>query len=334
MKRIPRPDEPEIAVIIVNYGTAALAMEAVESVRALRHGGRSVSIHLVDNASPGDDATILADAHSAQGWGPEVTLYLEATNHGFGRGNNLVLGRLSASGSPPEKVFLLNPDARLENDALDDLARFLDTYPRAGCVGAAIVNPDGQRATAAFRFPTIVSEFSDSLAFGPVTRLFARFAVPLPRDLATQRVDWVAGAAVMFRWQALDQARGFDPAFFLYFEEVDLMRRLAQQGWETWHVAEAVVWHVEGAATQITSRAQQRTKRPDYWYDSWLIYHVKARGLWGARLCALARLCGWSFNRALCALRRRPTSAPAGYVDSFSRRVLRPLFGFQTRDVI
>ena len=332
MPEMPMPQRPEISVIIVNYGTASMAVEAVESIRARQHGGRPVDIHLVDNASAGDDAAILSGAHRALGWGPQVTLYLETTNHGFGRGNNLVLRRLGARTSPPDKVLLLNPDARLENEALDSLARFLDEHPRVGCVGAAITNPDGRRATAAFRFPTAASEFSDSLAFGPIARLLAPFAVPLPPDLPTQRVDWVAGAAAMFRWRALEQAQGFDPAYFLYYEEVDLMRRLAEQGWETWHVAEAMVWHVEGAATLVRSGETQRRAKPDYWYDSWLAYHVKARGLWGARLCALARLCGWSLNRVLSAARRRPTLAPARYVEGFARRVLRPLVGLPARD--
>ena len=334
MSEMPLPLRTEISVIIVNYGTASLALEAVESVLTRRHGGRSVDIHLVDNASPGDDASVLRAAHRARHWDTQVTLYLETTNHGFGRGNNLVLHKLGARATPPDKVFLLNPDARLDNEALDSLARFLDEHPGVGCVGAAITNPDGKRATAAFRFPTAASEFSDSLAFGPVARWFGRFTVPLPPDLPTRRVDWVAGAAAMFRWKALEQVHGFDPAYFLYFEEVDLMRRLAEQGWETWHVAEAMVWHVEGAATQVRSGATQRRTKPDYWYDSWLAYHVKARGLWGARLCALARLCGWSLNRVLSAARRRPALAPAHYAEGFGRRVLRPLVGLPARDAL
>ena len=293
----------EISVIIVNYGTAALAVEAVESVRARRHGDRSVDIHVVDNASPGDNASILAQAHRTRHWGSRVTLHLESTNHGFGRGNNIVLRELAERTSPPEYVFLLNPDARIENEAVDILARFLDAHAEVGCVGAGVTNPDGQRATAAFRFPSVVSEFSDSLSFGPVARLFTRFTVPLPPDMPTGPVDWVTGAAAMLRWDALQQVHGFDPDFFLYYEEVDLMRRLNLHGWETWHVADAVVSHVEGASTNVKSGVPERRERPDYWYDSWLAYHLKARGWWGARLRAAARLLGWSLNCAIGALR-------------------------------
>jgi GT2 family glycosyltransferase len=323
---------PEISVIIINYGTADLAIAAVESVLARHHGGRAVDIHVVDNASPGKDADILRQTHADRGWGKLVTLYPERVNHGFGRGNNLVLHALAARPRPPEKVFLLNPDAQLENEALDILAAFLDSHPDAGCAGASIANPDGRLATAAFRFPSAISEFSDSLAFGPVARLFRRHSVALPPDLPTQRVQWVAGAAAMLRWEAVWQCRGFDPTFFLYFEEVDLLRQFAGKGWETWYVPEARVTHVEGAATNVKSGRVERKPHPDYWYDSWLIYHLKAHGPWGARLCAAARLAGWSANRAVSFLRRRPTLAPQFYLDGFSRRILRPLAGLPARD--
>ena len=322
----------EISVIIVNYGTAALCVKAVESVKAYHHGGRQVDIHVVDNASPGDDASVLSRAHAVSGWGNSVTLYLEDENHGFGRGNNLVLEKLALRPEPPHKVFLLNPDAQLDNDALEILATFIDAHPDVGCAGAAIMNPGGQHATAAFRFPSTASEFSDSLAFGPVARFFARHMVALPADLPTQPVHWVSGAAVMFRWEALKQSQGFDPDFFLYFEEVDLMRRLSSLGWETWYVPDAKVHHIEGAATNVKSSVATRSARPDYWYDSWLIYHLKSHGRWGALLCAIARLGGWTGNLIVSSLRRRPTLAPKHYINAFTRRVLRPLAGLSARD--
>lgn len=322
----------EIAVIIVNYGTAELAIDAIESVLARQHGGRGVDIHVVDNASPGGDADLLQAAHAHRGWVGRVTLYLEETNHGFGRGNNLVLHALSARAAPPDKVFLLNPDARLENEALEILAAFLDTHPRVGCAGASITNPDGRQATAAFRFPSAVSEFSDALAFGPVARLLRRHSVPLPPDMPMQPVHWVAGAAAMLRWEAVWQCRGFDPSYFLYFEEVDLLRQFAKHGWQTWYVPDAHICHVEGAATDVKSGKAQRSLLPDYWYDSWLTYHLKAHGRWGARLCAAARLMGWSGNRAISFVRRRPTAAPQRYFDSFTRRILRPLAGLPSKD--
>ncbi len=117
---------PGISVIVVNYGTADLAIAAVESVLASAVAGYRVDVHLVDNASPGGDAAQLAEAARARGWGARVTLYPETTNHGFGRGNNLVLRALAARPVPPRYVFLLNPDAQLQNDVIPILADYLE----------------------------------------------------------------------------------------------------------------------------------------------------------------------------------------------------------------
>lgn len=319
--------QSEISVIIVNYATAALAVEAVESVLSRDHDGQDVDIHVLDNASPGDDADLLRRAHAAGGWGARVTLHLETTNHGFGRGNNLVLRALANRARPPGKVFLLNPDARLDNEAIAILGGFLDRHPEAGGAGARIAKPCGTPVTAAFRFPSLSSEFSDTLAFGPVARLFAGRSVPLSPHSPTRQVDWVAGAAVMFRWEALRAVGGFDADYFLYYEEVDLMKRLAAEGWQVWYVAEAGVIHAEGAATGVRSGREQRRPRPDYWYDSWRLYFTKNHGLGYARGCAIARLLAWQANAVLGMLPGRSAGAPRAFLDGFSRRALRPLFG-------
>lgn len=316
-----------IAVVVVNYGTAELALGAVESVLSKRHGGRTVTVHLVDNASPGGDGETLERAIAERGWQGRVTLYREAQNHGFGRGNNVAFDALAGGGAAPDAVFLLNPDACLYGETIDILAAFLEAHPRAGCAGARIAKPDGVPVTAAFRFPSAVSEFSDALAFGPVARLFARSTVSLPPGTPTGPVGWVAGAAVMIRWKALTEVGGFDPDFFLYFEEVDLMRRISRCGWQVWHVAEAHVLHAEGAATGVRSGEPRPKPLPDYWYDSWYLYFTKAHGPVYARLCAIARVAGWTLNRVIAGLRRRATSAPPRWHDGFSRRVLRPMLG-------
>ena len=139
----------DIAVSIVNYGTADLVIEAVESVLARDHGGRRVEVHVVDNASPGDDAAVLEAAHGAKDWAARgVILHLEDENHGFGRGNNVVLQALAARETPPEFVFFLNSDAWLENEALDILARALEADPKACGAGAGILGCTARRGRA------------------------------------------------------------------------------------------------------------------------------------------------------------------------------------------
>ena len=329
----------DVCVIIVNYGTADLALEAAASV--LGQADRVRDIHIVDNASPraspetdgatdgATDAELIARAIAARGWGARVRLHAEKTNHGFGRCNNLVIRHLAAKASPPDKVFLLNPDARLDTAALTILAQFLDDHPQAGAAGARIDKPGQGPVTAAFRFPGLISTFSDAVAFGPLARLCARWQVPLAPDLATARVDWVSGAAVMFRMAALRDAGLFDPEFFLYYEEVDLMRQLARKGWQTWHVAEAHAIHAEGAATGVQSGRPGRRRLPAYWYHSWQYYLRKNHGRPTALLACLAWAGGAVLNHALSRLRGRDPAAPLHLFSDLWTHALRPLLGLK-----
>ena len=325
----------DISVIIVNYGTADLALQAAASV--LDRADRVRDIHIVDNASPATssgasprtDAEVIAAAIAARGWAPRVTLHAERRNHGFGRGNNLVIGILAREAAPPDKVFLLNPDARLDNAATDILAEFLDDHPQVGAAGARIQKPGGIPVTAAFRFPGLISTFSDAVSFGPLSRLCARWRVPLGTDIPTARVDWVAGAAVMFRLKALLDAQMFDPAYFLYHEEVDLMRQLARKGWQTWHVAQALVVHAEGAATGIKSGQPGRRRRPSYWYQSWRHYMAKNHGRPGAVLACAAWALGAALNHAICRLRGRQPASPLHFFGDLWVFAMCPLLGLK-----
>ena len=318
----------DVCVIIVNYGTADLALEAAASV--LARADRVHSLHIVDNASPGPDAARMAEAIASRGWGDRVTLHPERVNHGFGRGNNLVIAALLHGPRPPDKVFLLNPDATLGNDAVTLLADFLDAHPKVGVAGARIEKPGGMSVTAAFRFPSLISTFSDAIAFGPVSRLFARWQVPLPATLPSGPVDWVSGAAVMFRTAALHDAQMFDPEYFLYYEEVDLMRQTARAGWQTWHVAEALVLHAEGAATGVKSGRPERRRLPPYWYHSWQYYMHKNHGRATALLACLLWATGATLNHGLSRLRGKQPAAPLGLFGDLSAFALRPLLGLKS----
>ena len=314
----------DVAVIIVNYGTADMAIAAVDSVLNRAADGLKVEVHLVDNASPGDDAKVFRD--TAPRWGDAVTLHLETANHGFGRGNNVALRKLAQRAVPPAKVFLLNPDARLETNAVAQLSAFLDDHPKTAVVGSAILHEGSLApATCAFRFPGAISEFVGAVNFGPIARIFASKSVAFPADMPLQQVDWVSGASMMARLDALAAVDFFDPDFFLYFEEVDLMRRLKQKGWEVWHLPQAKVVHVAGAATGVTRITDERPPLPAYWYDSWRMYFEKAYGRSGARLVAFARLSGTILGDLIGRLRGKPSTTPRNFVQDFRRHVLGPL---------
>lgn len=313
-----------IAVIVVNYGTAELAVRAVESVLARRHGGRSVKVHLVDNASPGSDALRLAEAHDAKGWGAAVTLWPERENHGFGRGNNVVLKALARQ-NPPDAVFLLNPDACLENEAIDILADALEAAPDAVAAGAGLRSPDGTPQTAAFRFPGPANEVMRIINLSLLHRLTRNHQMALPPTHPAGPVDWVSGACVMFRFDAIRQTGFFDAGFFLYYEEVDLMRQLKERGGGTLYVPQAKVVHEAGSATGQFDLEAERQQSPAYLYQSWTHYFTRAYGRSGALVIALSLWPAALLNILHRRLRRRTPTLPLHFFTDHWRYVLRPL---------
>lgn len=314
-----------IAVIIVNYNTAALSIEAVESVLRRKNAGYDVTIYLVDNASPLGDAEILQRAHEKSDWGEKVQLVIETENHGFGRGNNVVLHALENAEVSPNKVFLLNPDARLENEAIAILANTLEDNPTAAAVGASVLGSDLSPVSSAFRFPTPLSEISRLLRLGIVDKFLQSRLVPLPPHHPAGIVDWVSGACVMFRFEAIAQIGFFDPRYFLYYEEVDLMRRVTERGWHVLYQPLARVVHEEGAATGQYGGASARKSDPSYLYESWAHYFEGAYGRPRATLIALMQWPVAIGNILHRRLRFREPTIPIGFFRDHWRYVLRPL---------
>lgn len=324
-----------IAVIIVNYGTADLALDGVASVLERDHGGRAVEVHLVDNASPNGDGAKIAAEIAARGWQDRLSFYPETENHGFGRGNNVVLHRLAARADPPDYVFLLNPDAALQNETLAVMADFLDAHQDVAMAGARAENPgDPAPVTAAFRFPGLASTFAAAISFGPVSRFFRHHEVALGPDIASGPVDWVSGASVMARFAVWRDLGFFDPEYFLYYEEVDLMLRTQRAGWGCWYLTEARIVHIEGASTEVRSAETARRRRPAYLYHSWQYYFSHNHGRAYALATAGAWMLGAALNYGLSVLRRKTPAAPLHFFGDFWAYSLRPLLGMTPKGAV
>ena len=185
--------------------------------------------------------------------------------------------------------------------------------------------------TAAFRFPGLVSEIARTVNLGLTDRLAARYLVPLPAAHPAGPVDWVSGASVMFRFQALKEAGFFDPEFFLYYEEVDLMRRLSQSGWRILYEPRAHVIHEEGAATGQFAGQAGRQRDPAYLYQSWAHYFTGAVGRAGALAIAVLMLPAALLNILHRGVRGRAPTVPRSFFPDQWRFVIWPLLSRRRR---
>jgi GT2 family glycosyltransferase len=307
-----------IAVVIVSYRTGRMVLAALPALMAELAACARSRVVVVDNASPDGDGDLLEAGLAAGAFGEGVALIRSPVNGGFAAGNNLGFAALRALDWTPEAVLLLNPDAEILPGALVEMLAVMDAHPRAGVVGARLKNPDGSTWSAAFNFPSAAREFAAATGLG----LFARLRPILVAPAAPARVDWVSGAAMMLRWSALEALGDMDEGYFLYFEEVDYMRRAERLGWEVWTAPAALIAHEAGGATGLVDERPRAGRMPDYWFASWRRYFARNHGRGYARLAAAAKICGLLIGAAQRRLRGRPDPHPPRFLRDFAVKAL------------
>jgi GT2 family glycosyltransferase len=273
--------------LIVNYrdwdGTTTLARQLLKT-----SGARPdlVEVVVVDNHSPADPRM-----HRLRRW-PRVSLRRWGRNRGFARAVNEGV-RLSRG----DWVLLLNPDVQVPAGFVEDVLALAEglstTEPRAGVIGLGLRNDDGSRQLSSGPFPTLTSTLLRLLL--PRSR---RKYLP-PRSTGLCQVPWVTGCCVLLRRECVAALGGFDPAFFLYYEDVDFCRRARAAGWSVWHEPRLHVVHEKPLHTRsvlpgvrVLTRHALLTYAGKHW-PAWQFQALTAIVRIEAKLrCCLARFRG------------------------------------------
>jgi hypothetical protein len=143
------------------------------------------------------------------------------------------------------------------------MVAYLDDHPTVGVVGPQLRYGDGSLQSSCRRFPTFVMALLESTplawhlpaALNPWARRYRmeEQEAGVGRQEAegqSQEVDWLVGAALMVRGEALAQVGGFDEGYFMYSEELDLCRRIKQAGWRIVYLPAAQIIHYEGKSSE------------------------------------------------------------------------------------
>jgi len=234
----PTPDALDTAVVIVNYRTKALTSEAVASAL----GETEVKeVVVVDNASGDDSADYLRRAHVD----PRLQVLQSEWNRGFGPAVNF--GAAAACHSP--LLLILNSDATLVPGSLGTLARALMQDETMGVIAPAVYESDGQslQPVAYGRLP----KRRDIL----LGNGWARPGLRHGRDAASP--GWVSGVAMLLRRADFLAIGGFDEGFSMYFEDIDLCRRIREAGKSVRREPSAGVVH-RGGKSWHSRRDQKR----------------------------------------------------------------------------
>lgn len=300
----------QIAIAIVNFRTPDLVIACLESVKAERAALPSLKAVVVDNLSGDNSVERLGSALAEPAFADWVDFLPLPLNGGFGWGNNQAILHLLQRESPPDAILLLNPDTRIEPGAIAALARDMARRPDAGAIGSQLLNEDGSLSGSAFRFPSIGREFVRGCGIGAVGRMLGIAPTLVPYG-ERGPVDWVTGASVLLRTDALREAGLFDTGFFLYFEEVELMHRLGRHGWRCYHCPESRVMHVAGAATGVGFEASDdRPPPPPYVFTSRFRYFSLTQNRFYSLLATLTWTAATMLGQVMCRLtgRRHPRS--------------------------
>ena len=273
--------------MIVAWRSAADLPACLDSIAADRAPGDGILV--VDNGSPDSSGAVAARHPSAP------SIIRSDRNLGFGGGCNLAI-----SASTADLVFLVNPDARLRPGATDGLVAALGAEPMVVAAGPRIEGPGGETGAAAAGFePSIRSALGHFLLLARVPLLGALVPpLQLPAGRSAQRVDWVSGAALLARRDAIAGVGGFDERLFLYMEDVDLCRRLREAGGVIRYEPAAVADHALGGS-QGTDQARR-------WIDAFGVYVARRHGGPYARAVSAVATLGLGLRAVALVLRGSP----------------------------
>jgi hypothetical protein len=222
----------ELSFCVVNTEQRELLARCLDAIAAERDAlPFETEVLVLDNASHDGSATA-ARRHRVA---PQV-IGLER-RRGKGENDTALLQRARG-----RYALLLNEDSELQPGAVGALRGALEARDDAAAAGARLLRPDGSVQPSAWRFPSPITALVGALF------LHKRFTVQ-SRGERTRTVDWAQSAALLVRTDAAREVEWFDPAFFVYSDEVDFCRRLRDAGWRTLYVPSARAIHHEQLST-------------------------------------------------------------------------------------
>lgn len=231
----------QLSVIIVNYNVKYFLEQCLHSVqKAIQN--LDAEVWVTDNASPDNSVEYLEPKFS---W---VNFIRNETNPGFAKANNQALHKCSG-----EYILFLNPDTLLPEDALTKCITFMKSHAQAGALGIRMIDgsatflPESKRS---FPSPlTSLYKLSGLSWLFPKSKIFSRYSLAYLNEFKNYEVDVLAGAFMLSRKNLLIDLKGFDEAFFMYGEDIDLSYRIQKSGYKNYYFSESTIIHFKGEST-------------------------------------------------------------------------------------
>lgn len=237
----------QASIIIVSFNTREVLRECLQSVMVATKNV-SAEVLVVDNHSS-DGSADMVEAEF-----PNVVLIRSDVNLGFGAANNVALERAQG-----QYFILLNSDAFLQPQGLEQAIQRMEATPDCGLAGGLLTGRDGAWQPSARSFHSILGDLIVFLGFAgkyPKSKFFGNFDRTWADVHEAASVDWVPGAFSIIRPEALKKVGLFDPVFFLYYEEVDLCKRIKDAGYSIWYWPDIVIVHIGGESSRSLKKLE------------------------------------------------------------------------------
>ncbi len=265
------PTDPVVVAVILNWNNLQLTLDTLASLRGQTY--THIRTVVIDNGS--HDGGEVIEAVRTQF--PHVVTWASKVNLGFARGCNVGMKLALRMGA--DYVLLLNNDVLLHPDAISHMIHALESDKRAGAACPFIFYASE---------PDKVWFAGGKVQMGgrvlPMHMLLAE-RLSLPPDEPPRESEWLAGTSLLVRRSAIEKAGMMDPAYFLYWEDVDWCFRLRRAGYSLLLVPRSRIWHrVNATAGTLPSLGSV------YYWERNRLRFIEKWGTWGSRLTAWAKI--------------------------------------------
>jgi GT2 family glycosyltransferase len=232
--------DDKVTVVVVHYMVEAYLDECIHSV--IEESGELIhKIIIINNGSK----------KNIRFSNPKISITENTRNSGFAAACNLGLRQIESG-----YCLILNPDTKIQENAISDCIRYMKKNPHIGILGCLLHNSDGSLQSSCRNFPSITNVFVESLGFhrflGRFAKVRSKYLMVWPHD-QIRIVDSVKGAFFLVKKEVIQKIGYLDENFFMYCEEVDYCARARKAGWDVVFYPGAQIIHYGGKSTEINS---------------------------------------------------------------------------------
>jgi GT2 family glycosyltransferase len=270
---------PALSYCIVNTNGREHLLACLAAIERTHPASIEREVLVLDNAS--DDGS----AQAVRDLGREIELIALERRSGKAENDSTLMKRARG-----RYCLLLNEDSELREGAAEALIAALDADPRAGAAGAQLFDGEGSPVHCAWRFPGVDTALAAAV-------MLQRAYTVQSGGARTRIVDWAQSSALIVRREAASEVGYLDPAFFVYYDESDFCKRLAEAGWRTLYVPQAEAVHHD----QLTNDLSAGLPRIVEFHRNRDVYMRKHHS--AAAAIAVRVLTAWAYSiRALAAI--------------------------------